>query len=193
MRLPSGSRARRSSQLRARKTSRTCSTPAVTAPCGTWPPTPPRLRSSRHSSRLASRLQRCVTRRSPSSTLVAQMAGGRSRGAGSLVLPTPRRKRSGWKVVPFLLEDRLVERGAHYRKARDFEPHIEVDERMVTGQNPASSAAVAECDYSLSRRGVEGSRVYRKGRTTDRMCLSLLYRVFVVLFCEVSHRFEDAL
>lgn len=48
------------------------------------------------------------------------------------------------KVVPFLLEDRLIERGAHYRKAKDFEPYIEIDELVVTGQNPASSAAVAE-------------------------------------------------
>jgi putative intracellular protease/amidase len=46
-------------------------------------------------------------------------------------------------VVPFLLEDRLRERGATYSKAEDFAAYVVVDELLITGQNPASSAPTA--------------------------------------------------
>ncbi len=45
--------------------------------------------------------------------------------------------------VPFLLEDRLRELGALYRKAPDFHAHAIRDGRLVTGQNPASSEEAA--------------------------------------------------
>jgi len=45
--------------------------------------------------------------------------------------------------VPFLVEDRLKERGAQYSKADDFTSHTVVDGRLVTGQNPPSSAEAA--------------------------------------------------
>ena len=46
--------------------------------------------------------------------------------------------------VPFLLEDRLRERGAHFTKTRlPFTQNIEMDERLVTGQNPASARKIA--------------------------------------------------
>lgn len=46
-------------------------------------------------------------------------------------------------VVPFLLETRLEERGAHFVKnSSDFEPYAIRDGRLVTGQNPASSRMV---------------------------------------------------
>lgn len=48
------------------------------------------------------------------------------------------------QVVPFLLESKLIERGARFTKAPDFRQHVVVSERLVTGQNPASAAAVAE-------------------------------------------------
>ncbi|MBJ6751671.1 type 1 glutamine amidotransferase domain-containing protein [Geomonas anaerohicana] len=47
-------------------------------------------------------------------------------------------------VVPFLLEDRLKERGAQFRHGEMWGPYTEVDGRLVTGQNPASSAPAAE-------------------------------------------------
>jgi putative intracellular protease/amidase len=47
-------------------------------------------------------------------------------------------------VVPFLLEDRLKERGGIYNKANDFAPYVQVDGLLVTGQNPASSGPGAE-------------------------------------------------
>lgn len=43
------------------------------------------------------------------------------------------------EIVPFLLESALRERGAEFRSGADFEPHIEVDGRLLTGQNPLSS------------------------------------------------------
>lgn len=46
-------------------------------------------------------------------------------------------------VVPFLLEDRLKERGGIYSKADNWVPYVQVDGRLVTGQNPASSGPAA--------------------------------------------------
>jgi putative intracellular protease/amidase len=47
-------------------------------------------------------------------------------------------------VVPFLLADALVGRGAEHQVAPNFEAKVEVDGRLVTGQNPASAVGVAE-------------------------------------------------
>jgi putative intracellular protease/amidase len=46
-------------------------------------------------------------------------------------------------VVPFLLEDRLKERGGIYSKAGNWAPYVQVDGKLVTGQNPASSGPAA--------------------------------------------------
>ncbi len=48
------------------------------------------------------------------------------------------------KVVPFLLEDELRKQGAHYSKGKDWEPYVKQDGFVITGQNPASSQAVAK-------------------------------------------------
>lgn len=46
--------------------------------------------------------------------------------------------------VPFYLEDKLKERGAHYTKSMiPFIEFIEMDERLITGQNPNSARKVA--------------------------------------------------
>jgi putative intracellular protease/amidase len=47
-------------------------------------------------------------------------------------------------VVPFLLEDKLVEQGADFRPAPNWAEHVVVDDRLVTGQNPQSAAGVAK-------------------------------------------------
>ncbi len=47
-------------------------------------------------------------------------------------------------VVPFLLADRLTEVGGDYSRAGKWQPHVVTDGRLVTGQNPASAAGVAE-------------------------------------------------
>ncbi|MSS46711.1 type 1 glutamine amidotransferase domain-containing protein [Cutibacterium sp. WCA-380-WT-3A] len=47
-------------------------------------------------------------------------------------------------VVPFLVEDALKDAGARYSKGPDGECYVVVDKTLVTGQNPASSAATAQ-------------------------------------------------
>lgn len=48
------------------------------------------------------------------------------------------------KVVPFLLEDKLKERGAKFEKSGLWETHVVADQRVVTGQNPQSAKAVGQ-------------------------------------------------
>ncbi len=47
-------------------------------------------------------------------------------------------------VVPFLIEDEFKAQGGLYEKGPDWAPHVVVDGRLVTGQNPASSEGVAK-------------------------------------------------
>lgn len=47
-------------------------------------------------------------------------------------------------VVPFMLEDKLRERGGIYSKGADWAAYAVVDGQLITGQNPASSQLVAE-------------------------------------------------
>lgn len=54
-------------------------------------------------------------------------------------------------AMPFLLQRRLVERGAHFEAAGVFQAHVAVDGRLVTGQNPASARGVAEAVVTLLR------------------------------------------
>ena len=46
--------------------------------------------------------------------------------------------------VPFLLEDRLKERGGVYSKGANWASYVQVDDKLVTGQNPASSGPAAK-------------------------------------------------
>lgn len=48
------------------------------------------------------------------------------------------------EVVPFLLEDELTKLGGIYSKGDDWSSHVKQDGLLITGQNPASSGAVAE-------------------------------------------------
>lgn len=47
-------------------------------------------------------------------------------------------------VVPFMLEDQLIARGAMFEKAEPFTKHVVVDQRLVTGQNPQSAEGVGK-------------------------------------------------
>jgi putative intracellular protease/amidase len=47
-------------------------------------------------------------------------------------------------VVPFRVEDMLKENAADYSRGDDWAPHIVVDGKLVTGQNPASSEGAAK-------------------------------------------------
>ncbi|MDX8392672.1 MAG: type 1 glutamine amidotransferase domain-containing protein [Mariprofundaceae bacterium] len=47
-------------------------------------------------------------------------------------------------IVPYLLEDELIALGGVYQKAEDWNSRVVVDGLIITGQNPGSSAAVAD-------------------------------------------------
>lgn len=48
------------------------------------------------------------------------------------------------KEVPFLLESKLIERGAIFEKSGLWQEHVVSDQRVVTGQNPQSAKALGE-------------------------------------------------
>ncbi|MGS0707970.1 type 1 glutamine amidotransferase domain-containing protein [Acinetobacter sp. ANC 3781] len=48
------------------------------------------------------------------------------------------------EIVPFLVEDMLKENGGQYSKGEDWQVYVQQDGLLITGQNPASSAATAE-------------------------------------------------
>ncbi len=52
-------------------------------------------------------------------------------------------------VVPFLLEEMLKANGAKYSRGDDWGVHVVTDGNLVTGQNPASSAAAARALLQL--------------------------------------------
>ncbi len=47
-------------------------------------------------------------------------------------------------IMPFLLEAKLIERGANFTKVANFQVCVVACDRLVTGQNPASAAGVGE-------------------------------------------------
>src|SRR6202012_2210032 len=53
-------------------------------------------------------------------------------------------------VVPFLLEDMLKERGAHFEKGEDWRPFVTREALRITGKNPASSVLAVDTllDYT---------------------------------------------
>lgn len=48
------------------------------------------------------------------------------------------------KVVPFLLEDKMKERGGIYSSSPKFTEHVVQDGRLITGQNPQSAKLLGE-------------------------------------------------
>ena len=61
-------------------------------------------------------------------------------------------------VVPFLLENRLKLRKAIFSKAAPWTAYVQVDGKLVTGQNPASSRPAAEELLKLVRADSGGFR-----------------------------------
>src|SRR5580692_4535606 len=47
------------------------------------------------------------------------------------------------KVVPFLVEDEMMELGATFSKVKNWGVHTVLDGKLITGQNPASSGPAA--------------------------------------------------
>ena len=48
------------------------------------------------------------------------------------------------KAVPFMLETTLRSEGANFVVGPMWAPHVEVDGKLITGQNPASSEPIAQ-------------------------------------------------
>ena len=55
-------------------------------------------------------------------------------------------------VVPFLLESKLIERGAIFEKSGLWQAHVAVDHRVVTGQNPQSAEGVGKAVLKLLKK-----------------------------------------
>jgi len=53
------------------------------------------------------------------------------------------------EVVPFMLADRLVERGAHHEPAPNWQVKVCTSGHLVTGQNPASATRVGDAMLTL--------------------------------------------
>jgi len=51
--------------------------------------------------------------------------------------------------MPFLLETRLRELGAQFVPAENWQDNVVIDDRLVTGQNPQSSASAARAVIRL--------------------------------------------
>lgn len=47
-------------------------------------------------------------------------------------------------AVPYLLEDELKRLGGSYSKTEDWQPYVQQDGRLITGQNPNSAGPVAD-------------------------------------------------
>lgn len=66
--------------------------------------------------------------------------------------------RDYFKAFPFLIKKTVEERGGHFYYSERNTPHIEVDGRIITGQNHLSSAGVAKEMISLLKGTNEKAR-----------------------------------
>ena len=53
------------------------------------------------------------------------------------------------KVVPFLLQDKLIEQGAIHVYGKAWQENVVIENRLITGQNPASAKKVAHSIITL--------------------------------------------
>lgn len=56
-------------------------------------------------------------------------------------------------IVPFLLQDKLIERGAIHIYGKPWKENVVVDGRLITGQNPASATKVSQKIIEQLRAG----------------------------------------
>jgi len=64
------------------------------------------------------------------------------------------------KIVPFLLETKLVSLGALYSKGANYVSHVVEDGNIITGQNPASSEEVAKKMVALVKHNIEATHAF---------------------------------
>ena len=58
--------------------------------------------------------------------------------------------------VPFLLESRLRELGGIFQSGTPWRPHVVVDRKLITGQNPASSGGIAQVALARLNAALRG-------------------------------------
>ena len=56
------------------------------------------------------------------------------------------------EIVPFLLQDKLTERGAIHVYGKAWEENVVVEDRLITGQNPISAKKAAQSIIALLRK-----------------------------------------
>jgi putative intracellular protease/amidase len=64
------------------------------------------------------------------------------------------------RIVPFLLETKLLSLGALYSKGPDYVSHVVADGNIVTGQNPASSEEVAKKIIALVKHNKQAATAF---------------------------------
>ena len=88
----------------------------------------------------------------PTALLNVKLSGGRHLLDGKRVTGFTNDEEAAVKlteIVPFLLESEMQSKGAIFVAAKNFKPNVVVDQRLVTGQNPASATAAAEAIVQL--------------------------------------------
>lgn len=85
----------------------------------------------------------------PAALAAVRLSDGRALAAGKALTGFSNEEEAlfgkRWSAqYPFLIEDALRERGARWSEAAPMLPHVVVDGRLITGQNPYSTPALAE-------------------------------------------------
>jgi len=82
----------------------------------------------------------------PVSLMNVKVKDGSSLIKGKKVTSFSNSEENGYAMddVPFLLESALTEKGAEYSSVAEWQANSIADGRLVTGQNPASAAGVAQ-------------------------------------------------
>jgi putative intracellular protease/amidase len=75
------------------------------------------------------------------------------------------------KHFPFLIETRFAEQGARFGEAPIMLPHVAVDGRVVTGQNPYSVAAATEAAIKADGRKPKARTMWPDERATHLLSL----------------------
>lgn len=89
----------------------------------------------------------------PAALVNVKLSNGRYLVEGKRVNSFTNEEEASMKLereMPFLLESKLVERGAKFEKAPAFQSKVVSDQRLITGQNPASAEGVGRAIVEAS-------------------------------------------
>lgn len=82
----------------------------------------------------------------PAALINVKLSNGQRLVSGKNITAKANIEEGSWarRNYPFLLEDKFIALGAHYSKGAKGSVHVVVDDRLITGQNPASANLMAE-------------------------------------------------